>query len=802
MAVQVQCSACGFRYNAPDSLVGKRVRCKQCSNVFTIAAASAGPLAAQAESSGDLSTGDADSAVDPSDALAAGFADLAGNPPAQPAINLAHAEKSQIKSAFTKLHEGERKIMSFGTEGPEVDVDAVLRGDGLDASDDTRVGAMRRVGSFDYPNSGLVEQYLPWGMFVLCLLFVGMQIFSLDSGGLGWVAPVRLIVLLVVYVGIIFPMAYGGFKGAIRQSGQGMPFNPKTKALASFALPVTLGYVLWIAGESIVALCLGIFLGLFLGIGAIWLLCRIRPENAARPLIRTAAWVLGASAVAIGFLMGVNLTVQAIAAGSGSNDLAVSPIAPHLPWPQPAKPVAKKPSPAKPAPSNPPATQDSTPAHPAGNGGTVAGTGNTSTTPGGSATTPQTKPVDVVTLPPKPTPPTDPVHVTPVPVPPPDEQANGGNSSTNPVPPGPSDPAPNNPGSVNPGPTHPVAQIQWSDDVAGVQSVEGVKDFDQLITPLVQSQSRLLVRKGAEGEDDLELWSSQPTWQRIGQTTLKKDPKIASQYALTPGSGTVLRLASWPTLSVQAWNFKENRIVSTVELSSTYGTPELVGCISDTQAVIFWTNGQMHGIQLITLTPGVGQAQPGWKLNNITVQTLTNNLAVTSDGKSVYLAGISREEAVILHVQLPAGKILETFRIPMLDPQWGVKPSALTISPDGKILATMFENQGNVLLMQWQLPKGTPIGDPLPFVAGTLSPAPANFSGQAIGWIGNQLLLINGRDILDLQTHAVRSLCDQTVLGVIRAEPKTLELIIPSPQAGKGQLAVVQTKPPASQPAP
>src|SRR5438552_8916352 len=38
MAIMVECNSCGKQYNAPDSMAGKRVKCKQCAQVFQIPA--------------------------------------------------------------------------------------------------------------------------------------------------------------------------------------------------------------------------------------------------------------------------------------------------------------------------------------------------------------------------------------------------------------------------------------------------------------------------------------------------------------------------------------------------------------------------------------------------------------------------------------------------------------------------------------------------------------------------------------------------------------------------------------------
>ena len=36
MAIKVQCTSCGHSYQVPESLAGKKVKCKHCGKVFAI----------------------------------------------------------------------------------------------------------------------------------------------------------------------------------------------------------------------------------------------------------------------------------------------------------------------------------------------------------------------------------------------------------------------------------------------------------------------------------------------------------------------------------------------------------------------------------------------------------------------------------------------------------------------------------------------------------------------------------------------------------------------------------------------
>lgn len=781
MAVQVQCVACGTRFSAPDSLVGKRVRCKKCGAAFTVSADGA-----------DASTGFAREVqpVDPS----------IGTALPQDVLPAAQAEKQAVKSAFKQLREREQKITSFGTEGPDVDMDSLLEGDGTsgDGGPDG-LGTMRQMWQFDYPYSAQVDRFLPGGLLVISLAIVAMQSFSQETHGVGWIAPLRIFLLVLSFVAIVFPVTFQGLKGAIHKAGLGMPWNPRIKALGAMAVPVALGYVLWTVGESIPALVIGLVVGLVVALAAIWLLYRLRPEQLLKPMVATGIWFIIASAMACGFLFGVNLTVQSIVAGGGSSDLVVSPVAPHLPWNSPEKPIAQKPSAPKPPATTPkpttkPADGVSNPKPPTIANGTASnptpGTGlpiesNPPKPAAGDGST-HAPPETVVENPPSiPKPPEE------LPGPPeviPDQPVveNNGNNLT------PPEPLPTEPVT----PLTPEVQVAWSDLVTGAVPVAEAQNFDQLIAPLTASRSRLLVRRNAAGDDELELWTTGNPWARLGQTTIKKDSKMPGTYALTPTSGQMVRLVSWPALAVQVWSFKESQVFSNVELNSNNGTPELIGCISDQQALVFWTSGERHALQLVNLTSGAGQALPGWMLPG--VQTAANNLVLMPDGKSMLMTGLANDGPRVMQIQIPTGKVIESFRIPMLDPKWGVKPAALSLSPDGKTLAAMFSKDQNVLILQWQMPKGTPIGSPLTFLAGMLNEPPAGYCGDAIGWIGSRSMLINGRDVINADTGEIeKPLCDVPVMGMIPASPQELEVIFPG-IGGKSRLMNVQLSQPTT----
>lgn len=292
MPVTVQCVQCGLRYAAPDALIGKRVRCKRCSAVFTVA---------------EVPTGDAVPAVPPSD----------------------------VDSAMLSEMD---------------DIDAILRGGGGEGAplpDDFS----RPVQPIDYPYRHHVERFLPLGLLLVSLGLIVSQTLAQDDLGRPWVPAVRMLIVLGLYAVIVFPITYAGVRHGVRKQGGHMPWSPGWKTFAIFTIAYALSYMLWLAGTNIPSLLLGCLAGLAVALTTLFLVFRLPLGKGPDPLVWGGTTFVLGMILAGGFAAGLNVTVFAITTGSQTaHTFAASPILPGLPW----NPKTQDPDESQPPPVVPP----------------------------------------------------------------------------------------------------------------------------------------------------------------------------------------------------------------------------------------------------------------------------------------------------------------------------------------------------------------------------------------------------------------------------------------------------------------
>src|SRR5438094_1353525 len=137
MPIMVECNSCGKQYNAPDSMAGKRVKCKQCGEVFQIPA-EGGP------------------GISVDDQLSA----------------LAALEKS--------YHEGEAASASVHAEVYKPPAPGYASGEGDEFPLSPKVFGRPNT-RFKYPFAAEVDQYLPAMLVIGGLAAVTATAFKLDD---------------------------------------------------------------------------------------------------------------------------------------------------------------------------------------------------------------------------------------------------------------------------------------------------------------------------------------------------------------------------------------------------------------------------------------------------------------------------------------------------------------------------------------------------------------------------------------------------------------------------------------------
>jgi hypothetical protein len=294
MPIATECPNCANKYNAPDQLAGKRVRCKVCGTVFAIQQPVADPDAPP-----DLSAIDDETADDLQATVSGRDATRLGAP--------AHRDFGDPAS-------------SSGS-------------------------AVRSAARFSYPGAKQVDQFLPPALLSLCpILIAAQQITSAPSTGNG---ISRAVFMLAALLGIVWPVTHLGLGAAIKKIGISTPKNFAIRSLACF-MPAALAIAgLFVLGNGgLIGLVIGVFVGLLLCLGCYCLLLRIFPNEL--PVVSGFAGgaMAAGTAVASAGLVGLNF----VAGSVGSNMADQSPFALALNWPAPAKPTPDvAASPAKPA---------------------------------------------------------------------------------------------------------------------------------------------------------------------------------------------------------------------------------------------------------------------------------------------------------------------------------------------------------------------------------------------------------------------------------------------------------------------
>lgn len=737
MPITVQCDECGFRYAAPEALLGKRVRCKRCSAVFTVAEASAVAGAVNVPDHTDADSG-ALSEMDDIDAILRGGSGAAGGEP---------------------------------TASPDE--------------------IARAVQPFDFPYSQQVDRFLPLGLLVISLLLIISQTLAQDDLGRPWLATVRVLLLLGLYAVIVFPITYVGVKHGVRKHGGHMPWSPGWKTFAIFTIAYALSYMLWLAGTNIASLLLGCLAGLGVSLTALWLVFRPRLDRGFDPLVWSGVAFVLAILVAGGFVAGLNLTTFAITSGSQTaHTFAASPILPGLPWnppPPPEDPYAPLPTPAIPGATDQLATPD--PTLP------PDGTGLQPDAPVVSTEDPTVDaPADPLAGDPPSVDPTSPDTTAPVVVDP--------TSPADPQPPVPpvSDPQdapvavdpPEPPADTPDRPTLPPGQattaIQPSELVAvNHPPVEG--GFERVIHPLAAGEFVAVIR--SVGEDDIiECWRL-ADWARIGQARFRPDPNAGEQYAISPDGARLARIVSWPSLSIQTWSFKDQRVTEMLELNTENGQPTLLGFVSPTQLLLGWQKGGAHGVELLDLQTRrrVVAVLEG-------VETLERNVALSPDGRFFAVAAVTRDGPAIVVYNMAAlagGRPMRMLPIRMLDPRWGVRPAGLAFSEDGSALAAYFEQDGNGLLLNWTLSTGRE-NQPYIFPAGSI-PQREDLGGDRVfSYLNRDQWLLYGRDVIDIRTgRLLGSTGIESVLTQRRIAAGMLVVYID--EKNQSRLAILTRKP-------
>ena len=577
----------------------------------------------------------------------------------------------------------------------------------------------------NYPYAVVVDRWLPILLLIGGLSWVIIAAIKYDETNRPGLIVSRIIVLILAYLIVVFPMAAKGVQMASRDLGFQLPRAKYSRTLVSFMPVFALGSVLWMAGGT-TGLILGVLVGLIASCLAMWLLFHLHPAELPAAAGYAGGMMAFGIAIVGGVLFGMNLLLSsALVSMHKLDSFPGSPFGMAFTWPKPAEPapiIPRKPqiastSTPQPAPPTPqptpetPATQSTivqapaTPDHP-------ADSGNPTTQNTGGMFADATKDND-----PTPTPAPDVTHQATI--------------------------------------SAPKSNSPLVDSI----TMEPIQNqFDQIVRPATPSSWAAVLRKGngqgeinrvwigpGDGPDGLKPWAP------AGSTPFVSDPKAGDRFVLAPDGNLLAYITSFPSLSVHLYSF-EKKTQQNIKLQESYGIAEILGFVSNTRLLVRREKDGKVGCELIDTN--------GDTIHDIGTQKFNCNSvtsAVSPDGSMLAVASLDAQHPpavpTIFLYDLSNG-VPRKLAVSDLAGSPVTTPTSLVFSPDGTRVAALYEQTPNGLLVVFRTKSSLK-----PLISLPLNPVPAqpdpNFAGSSMIWVGDDTLCLYGKSILNSTTGAI-----------------------------------------------
>ncbi len=285
MAITVECSNCGRRYNVDDSIAGRTVKCRQCGNLIPVPK-------------------DSSESLDPDVDLNA-LSALAESPMSDEQAATHRMPRVESKAGSEMKVEGDEEPHMFG----------------------------RQNFRFTFPMARQVDQYLPMILAVIGIFIAGYVIVDEDTSNRGWMVVLRFLVIFLSYTFVACPLALVGLRKASKAMRYQLPKKPKWRTFTVFMPALMLGVLFWYIGQSLLGLILGVVSGLILAAFLIWLLFRLQPHEIITSGIYGAVGFLSGAIIAGGILFVINLlTLQVFTSMKKTYVLPGSPLGELFAW--------------------------------------------------------------------------------------------------------------------------------------------------------------------------------------------------------------------------------------------------------------------------------------------------------------------------------------------------------------------------------------------------------------------------------------------------------------------------------------
>lgn len=332
MALQTACEHCGFSYSVKPDMAGKKVRCRNCGQVFAVNIGGA-------EAGADRPS--QPSADQPSDLGLPALDDLPMEAPA-PSPYERNSESTRVMPAITTTESN----MTGGIGSAKSSMERTGDPGTFDVAGGTPVAANLRPSTpYDFPFARELDYYGTKVLLWLLLLWAVWRAYAwvprLEEGlhqpDWSGILPAATILLLFAAVWLpIFALAMRKVAAAMKFA---LPPQHKTRAAALAAIPFALGGVFWFGGETTGTLITGIILGVAVAVPVAWFLYRLQEKEIPYAAVGLVAAGIGSTALTIAIYLGANLAVnQAMIASVRDAQFHASPMGPDLSWDAPNRP--------------------------------------------------------------------------------------------------------------------------------------------------------------------------------------------------------------------------------------------------------------------------------------------------------------------------------------------------------------------------------------------------------------------------------------------------------------------------------
>ena len=293
MAIPIQCPECHKKYQAPDHMAGKRVKCKHCGVVFLIAAD-----ARSADAGADMS------ALDELNALA---------------------------------ETGKREAVKRPAGAAGEDIDSIFQ------CEYPAEGAPRTNKLYVFPMSRLLDQWLPPLLLAIGLLWACREAVARNDSGSAWVGFFRAGVFVLAFFASVFPFTLMGIRSAACKLNYELPPKPALRTMGTYAVPFALACAMWLVLGGTSGLLIGVLIGCVVALPVLFLLFRLVPAEAPVTFGYGTGSFLLSIVVSVAAVFALNLMlVGVLRATKSEQTLAASPFGPDFKWDAPAEKVRKQ----------------------------------------------------------------------------------------------------------------------------------------------------------------------------------------------------------------------------------------------------------------------------------------------------------------------------------------------------------------------------------------------------------------------------------------------------------------------------